>query len=364
MKEEEFLLWLSLIDGLSNVKKFRLLQIYNTAENIFNSTFKELEALIFLNNEEINKILNHKKFNLNEYLLKLENNNIKYYSFFNSEYPDKLRDIDTPPLLIYLKGTPVYNNIPVVTIIGSRRCTEYGKRVAYEFSKELAKSGVTVLSGLAYGIDTFANKGAVEANGNSIAVLGCSVDICYPKENRELKSKIEENGCTLSEYPVSTEPRSHHFPIRNRIMSGMSDGVIVVESSIKSGTSITVNYALDYGREVFAVPGSIYNKSSFGTNQLLKEGAIPITSVDDVINHLKIEVKDLKKEDIEIKKTYISLTEKENKILKFITETPIEVEKILIETNLPINEIQTNLTLLELKNLIIRLPGQRYMLKI
>ncbi len=364
MSEERYLLWLSLVPALSSIKKIQLVQIFKTCKNLFYSSEKELLSLELLTKKEVSSLVKNKSFDLEKYLQYLDENNIKYYSFFSEFYPKKLRTIDTPPFLIYVKGEEVYNNAPTVAVIGSRRCTEYGKQVAYELSRDLGKYGVVVISGMAYGIDTFAHKGIVKNNGKTIGVLGCSLDICYPNENRDLKLEIENNGCTISEYQSTTKAISYNFPVRNRIMAGLSDGIIVVESGERSGTNITVNNALDYGKEVFAVPGSIYSKSSKGTNELIKEGAIPITSADDIVSHLNIKLeKVVQKEETKLKKN-ISLTEKEELILSFISRNPIEVENIMNKSNLKINEVQVQLTMLELKGIITKLPGQRYIMSV
>ncbi len=363
MVEEKYLLWLSLLQKISNIKKFKLLQNFKSAENIFCATNIQLNCIDYLNKGEISSLLKHKKFDLNNYINNLKKNNIKFYSFFSESYPKKLRDIDTPPFLVYVKGNEVYNEAPVISIIGSRRCTEYGKRVAFQLAKEFGEMGIVVLSGMAYGIDTFSHKGIIDNIGHTIAVLGNSIDVCYPKENKKLKDNIENKGCTISEYSVTTEPISYNFPIRNRIIAGMCDGLIVVESGLRSGTSITVGNALDFGKDVFAVPGNIYSKASAGTNQLIKDGAIPITSAIDVVNYLNLPVN---KRNNEIKKEQqlkVSLTSDEKLILSFITENPIEVETIIIKSGFEINKVQANLTMLELKFLITRLPGQRYIKK-
>ncbi len=363
MVEEKYLLWLSLLKKINNIKKFKLLQNFENAENIFNATKNELISLKYLKLEEVDNLINHKNYNINEYINYLEKNDIKFYSFFSNGYPKKLRDISTPPFLVYTKGMNIYNDAHIISIIGSRRCTEYGKRVAYDLAKDFGKMGITVLSGMAYGVDSFAHKGIVDNDGYTVAVLGNSVDVCYPKENKTLKSNIEKSGCTISEYEITTNPISYNFPIRNRIIAGMCDGLIVVESGARSGTSITVNNALDYGKEVFAVPGNIYSKASFGTNQMIKDGAIPITTAKDVVEHLKIPIKKLNRIE-KNNKNNISLTVNENLILSYISQTPIEVETILVKSKLSISEIQIVLTMLELKGFIMRLPGQRYILKI
>ncbi len=363
VSEEVYLLWLSMLPKVNNIKKFKLLKIFKSAQNIYYANYDDFKFLGFLKTNEIDNIIKHKSFDIENYLNKLKENNISFYSFFSEYYPEKLRDIDTPPFVVYVKGKNIYNNSNVITVVGSRRCTEYGKRVAYELSKDLAKKGVTILSGMAYGIDTFAHKGAVENGGSSIAVLGCSNDICYPKENEELKLKIETSGCTISEYPITTQPISRNFPIRNRIMAGMCDGLIVVEASQKSGTSITINNALDYGKNIFSVPGSIFNRCSFGTNELIKDGAVPITCADDVMSYLNIEDNNVIniKEDNEIPS--IDLSDNEKEILKYITNNDVAVEYIINKTNFQTYEIQAILSMLEIKGVIKKLPGQRYIRK-
>ena len=171
-----------------------------------------------------------------------------------------------------------------IAIIGCRECTRYGAENAYKFGYELAKENICVISGFAKGIDTYSHKGAVSAKGKTIAVLGCGLDIIYPPENIELyKQILIKGGAIISEYPLGSKPEKYHFPERNRIISGLSNGVLVIEAKKKSGTMITVNFALEQGREVYAVPGNISSDNSYGTNELIKEGAIPVTHVNDII---------------------------------------------------------------------------------
>ena len=171
-----------------------------------------------------------------------------------------------------------------IAIIGCRECTRYGAENAYKFGYELAKENICVISGFAKGIDTYSHKGAVSAKGKTIAVLGCGLDIVYPPENMELyKQILIQGGAIISEYPLGSKPEKYHFPERNRIISGLSSGVLVIEAKKKSGTMITVDFALEQGREVYAVPGNISSENSYGTNELIKEGAIPVTSINDMI---------------------------------------------------------------------------------
>ena len=200
-------------------------------------------------------------------------------------YPDKLRNIDSPPKQLFCLGNLELFNTKSIAVIGSRNYSTYGERAAKEFSYNLAKSGICIVSGFARGIDSFSHIACIEAGGKTIAVLGSGLNVIYPKENARLFEKIVENGgLIISEYPLDTKPLKQNFPARNRIISGLSDGVVVIEARKNSGTNITVDFALEQGKDVFVIPGNIYSKTSDGTNFLIKEGAIPVTSYKDIIN--------------------------------------------------------------------------------
>ena len=203
-------------------------------------------------------------------------------------YPERLKNIDEPPKELYCLGNlELLNYKTNIAIIGSRNCSLYGERAAKDFAYNLAKEDMCIVSGLAKGIDSFAHIGAVKAKGKTIAVLGSGLDNIYPKENMKLVEEIIKNkGLVISEYPLGTKPLKYHFPARNRIISGLSDGVLVVEARKNSGTNITVDFALEQGKDVFVIPGNIYSKTSDGTNYLITEGAIPVLSYKDILNTL------------------------------------------------------------------------------
>ncbi len=216
--------------------------------------------------------------------INLDKSKIKTIKLEDSTYPEKLKEIYNPPKTIYLIGNEKLLNQKSIAIIGCRECTRYGAENAYKFGYELAKENICVISGFAKGIDTYSHKGAVSAKGKTIAVLGCGLDIIYPPENIELyKQILLQGGAIISEYPLGSKPEKYHFPERNRIISGLSSGVLVIEAKKKSGTMITVDFALEQGREVYAVPGNISSENSYGTNELIKEGATPVTSINDMI---------------------------------------------------------------------------------
>ena len=216
------------------------------------------------------------------------NKEIETITIHDKCYPKFLKNIYDFPNKLYIKGNKEILNNRGIAIIGCRKNTKYGETVAKNFGYNIAKQGINVISGLAKGIDTFAHIGAIYAKGKTIAVLGNGIDTIYPKENKIIAEKIiEYGGCIISEYPIGAKMNRLNFPARNRIISGISSGVVVVEAGERSGSQITVDFALEQGKDVFAVPGPITMDTSVGTNQLIKEGAIPVTNYMEIINHLK-----------------------------------------------------------------------------
>ena len=211
--------------------------------------------------------------------LKLNVNKIKTITVGDEAYPENLMHIYGKPQTLYVLGNEKLLDAQSIAIIGCRKASSYGLKSAYKFGYELAKKGICVVSGFARGIDSYAHKGALAARGSTIAVLGCGLDVVYPPENADLyKQIVMNNGAIITEYPLGSRPEKYHFPARNRIISGLSDGVLVVEAK---ETLITVEYALEQGKNVYAIPGNITSENSYGTNELIKEGAIPITKIED-----------------------------------------------------------------------------------
>ena len=217
--------------------------------------------------------------------IKINEEKIKIIKQTDESYPKKLLNIYNKPQTIYVLGNERLlqdENTINIAIIGCRDCSKYGAAQAYKFGQELASKGVCIVSGMARGIDTYSHKGVIAVHGKTIAVLGCGLDIIYPEENLNLyKEILKTGGAIVTEYPLGTKPEKYNFPIRNRIISGLSDGVLVVEAKKRSGTMITVDYALEQGKDVYAIPGNITSINSYGTNELIKEGAIPVTSIED-----------------------------------------------------------------------------------
>lgn len=270
------------------IKKLKLLKHFKTVENLYNATKEELLQMPGIGEKTSEIILNQnikKKLDKHiEYMLK---NNIDIISITDKEYPGILKEIYDAPISLYIRGNKNILNQEAVAIIGCRECTNYGRNITEELAYDISKNKINIVSGLAKGIDAIAHKGAILSGGKTIAVLGNGLDIIYPNENINLAKEIlKTGGAIISEYPLGEKPQKQNFPERNRIVSGMSKGVVVVEAKEKSGTLITVDFALEQGRDVFVVPGNINQENSIGTNELIKQGAKLITSYKDVIEEL------------------------------------------------------------------------------
>ena len=267
------------------VKKQKLLKHFKDIEKIYNATKEELMQTEGIGEKTSEIILSTSiKQNLGKHIEYMEKHNIDIVSIQDAEYPEILKEIYDAPISLYVRGNKNILNELSVAIIGCRECTEYGRNITKNLSYNIAKNKINIVSGLAKGIDGIAHQGALFAGGKTVAVLGNGLDTIYPKENEHLALEIlQKGGAIISEYPLGTKPEKQNFPERNRIVSGMSKGIIVVEAKEKSGTLITVDFALEQGRDVFVVPGNINSEASIGTNDLIKQGAKLITSYKDVL---------------------------------------------------------------------------------
>lgn len=277
----------------------------------------------------------------------------------NKKYPKLLKEIFKPPVL-YIRGNFQKTDKHSLAIVGTRTPTHYGKQVAEKFTYELAQAGFTIVSGLAMGIDALVHKTALQAKGRTIAVLGSGIDdkSLYPQENKKLAQKIEKSGAVISEYPVGTSGRPGYFPQRNRIISGISLGVLIIEAGFKSGALITARCAIDQNREVFCVPGSILSEKSVGPNNLIKLGAKLVTRIEDILEELNL-TQSLKL--FETKKI-IGDNAEEKKILKFINYEPVHIDELIKQTKLNTAIINATLSIMEIKNKIKNMGGGNYVL--
>ncbi|MBR1524158.1 MAG: DNA-processing protein DprA [Lachnospiraceae bacterium] len=277
---------------------------------------------------------------------------IRYITRFEEDYPDKLRFIPSPPAGIYVKGDLPDPDKKTVAIVGARSCTEYGRRMAQYFASHLASAGVQIVCGLARGIDGIAQKAALEAGGRSFGILGCGVDIVYPKENREIYDMIQGHGGLISEHPQGAAPLGPHFASRNRIISGLCDILLVIEARLKSGTSITVNDALEQGRDIFAVPGRLTDGLSAGCNKLISEGAGVALHPDDILKALGLmceEPVSFARDKASGIRNSLDLSNKEKLVYDCLDLYPKTADEIIRTSRLPISEVMEKLTSLCIK---------------
>lgn len=350
---------LNKIDGLGCKKMKLLMNFFQSPEKIWNASADKLaasgigEALARKISEERNNIDPDAEW------AKTEKENVIVTTVQDDAYPALLKQIPDNPYIIYMKGNVDCLKLPMVAVVGSRKITEYGKQAAYAFAKDLANSGICVVSGLAFGVDAIAHQGALDAKGKTIAVVGNSLDVesIYPRSNFQLAHEIiESGGLLLSEFPIQTRAANWTFPARNRIMAGMSLGTIVVEAAEKSGSLITANLALDYNREVFAVPGSIFSPQSEGTHKLIKMGAKLAACSADILEELKIE--ETKQTQIEM--ADLELSEEEKNILEVLSHESVYIDRISKLTKLETATISSALAILEIKGLVKNIGGQQY----
>jgi DNA processing protein len=279
-------------------------------------------------------------------------------TFWDEEYPERLKGISDPPTLLYVRGenSPLYQY--AVAVVGTRTPSEQGRRMAVRIARELATTGVTVVSGMAMGIDSLAHEGALAAGGRTIAVLGSGVDVVYPPSNRQLCERIIAQGAVFTEYPPGTGPDRHHFPQRNRIISGLSLGTVIVEAGAKSGALITAKLALEQGRELFAVPGAAGDMKSAGVNQLLRDGAAHLVEKgSEVVEHLKSRLAPVL--NVSAAMAVPKMEGAEKTIYNLLEAGPVLVDELIRRSNLGAVEVSRVLTSMQLKSLVQRLPGAR-----
>ena len=371
MHDDIYMLWLSsLVHHVGSRKLNVLLEKFGSAGAVFKASAEAIREYMPLAHVAYHYLCEHKNLEYIETLLdKLESLGIAYISRDNPRFPALLKEIPDPPVGIFFIGTLPSDSTEKVAIIGSRKCSEYGLLTARLLARPLAAAGVGIVSGMARGVDSMAHRGALQGGGITIAVLGCGVDICYPAENKELREEILKNGCIISEYPPGVRPAPAFFPARNRIISGLSRAVVVTEAALKSGTLITVDQAQEQGREVLAVPGNISSKLSQGTNQLIRDGAFPISNHEDILNILGIKptpsktaskAKNLPEKLQNSKNSQIPLATDEKQVYDRLSLEPISFDQLAETAGVDIGRLHLICTGLELKGLAKKLPGARY----
>jgi len=366
--------WIALksIPGIGNVTFSALADGFGSLPDVFRASVSDLTEIPGISVKTASAITHFKDWSKVKEELELANkNHIKIITYKDDCYPQKLLHIYDRPPYIYVRGNLNKDDVNVA-IVGSRAASTYGKYTTERISRELAQKGVTIVSGMARGIDSAAHRGALSAHGRTVAVLGSGLDVIYPPENDKLYNDIIKNGAVVSEYPPGTPPLASNFPARNRIISGMSYGVVVVEAGEKSGSLITAKLALEQGREVFAVPGSIDSAGSRGTNKLIKQGAKLIENTEDILEEImpQIEVSAaaapvsasvsasrMKNIDDE------TLNEIDRKIIDSVSRGRIHIDDLISATGMPSADILSALTKMELKGIVQQSPGKFFSLR-
>ncbi len=358
MEQTLYTVGLNMVRGIGSARTRLLLNRFGTAEAAWHSSDHDLRACGLPQPVVQNLIALRADVDLEQVKTRLERMSVSVLVWDSPSYPHLLRNIENSPPVLYVRGHIDPEAEWAIAIVGTRRASDYGRSVARRLSTDLAQNQVTVVSGLARGIDTAGHRAALDAGGQTIAVLGCGIDHVYPPENRSLAAQIAEQGALVTEYPLGTPPESSNFPPRNRIISGLTLGTIVVEAGKRSGALITAAYALDQGRDVFAVPGNIYNRGSKGTNQLIRDGAHPVTDVRDVLESLNLNMLS----DHQAAREILPANELEGKLLQYVSAEPTHVDQISQESELPVATISSALALMELKGMVRQAGGMKYVL--
>jgi len=362
LNETVYLLSLQDKSGIGDVTLKKLVDNYGSAENVFKAEFADLIQTGVVNKESAKEIKGYTKweFYLKEYK-KVEKSGYFFVTYKDNKYPANLKNIYNIPMLLQHYGDIKNTDCNALAVVGSRNCDEYGKNVTEIIVKKLVEQGITIVSGMARGIDTVAHRSAIKYGGRTIAVIGSGLDICYPPENKELFEKISENGYVLSEYKLGTEPDSINFPKRNRIISGLSLGVIVVQANIKSGALITAQYALEQNREVFAIPANINNKKSSGCNKLIKNGAKLVENIDDIISEIK-QFQEINNVNKHLNTNYhsVNITKNEKLIVSLLKDKKLHIDELQIGSSLSSSELFSLVLELEMKEIVRVLPGNFY----
>lgn len=367
--------WLTTRKGLDCQKMLQLLSDCGGVQEVFRKEKGELEAL-GMDAKAVESLCDKSLRHARSVCDYCQNQGIELLNIYDSGYPAVLRSIAQPPLLLYCKGTlPQWDEVPVIGVVGTRNATSYGKKASEYIAKDLALGGAILVSGMAKGVDAWATEAALAAGGMAVGVLGCGIDLVYPAENRELYRKMEKKGCLISEYPPGTPPARWQFPQRNRIISGLSNGVVVVEAPLESGALITARQALEQGRDVFAVPSNIDSPAGEGCNQLVRSGATLVTNGWEILGEYvslypgKITEQHSEKPEAADKKTVdnrpagqysdgeMALSQQEQTVLSALKPGQQNLDDLVEELDMLPSQVMSILTVLAVKGRVLNLPG-------
>ena len=385
MTEQEAVIALNMISGIGSQRLKKLLEACGSASKVLLASGEKLRKIEGIGNKITQEITGFRFENLKKELALAKKLNLRIITLEDKEYPANLKNIYDPPICLYLKGKLSQEDTLSLAIEGSRRASFYGLSCAEKFAFALAELGISIVSGLARGIDTQAHKGALKAKGRTIAVLGSGLNCIYPLENKKLTEEISAQGAVISEFPLNAKPLAQNFPRRNRVISGLSLAVIVVEAARNSGALITADFALEQGRDVFAVPGKVDSATSFGTNQLIKQGAKLTDSVEDILEELKPGLKEFAKaqtlaysveriadsKELNAKRFSASaqeaalnrLGDEERLVYNLLTDKPRYADELIEETGLSAAKTVSMLSRLEMQGIIQQLPGKMFIRK-
>jgi DNA processing protein len=350
--------WLGfhLTPGVGAARVIRLVDHFGSVEAAWNASSAELREAGLPQSVTVELTETRRKIDLDRELARLAEHDVTALTLQDDAYPRLLRHISSPPPILYVRGTLLSSDDLAIGIVGTRRATGYGTDMAARISADLARAGVSVISGLALGIDTAAHRATLEAGGRTIAVFGCGLDTIYPPRNRQLAARIIEQGALVSEYPLGTRPDARNFPVRNRIISGLARGVVVIEAPVRSGALITTSFAADQGRDVFAVPGSALSPASSGCHELIRNGATLVTCADDILEHLDVQRAQAHNQT----RMLLPETPSERILYALVGAEPRHVDELCHDSGLPIHETSGTLLAMELKGLVRQTGAQHY----
>ena len=349
------------VNGIGNKRILKLYKSFGSLDAIFSASTQEIIDLIGIDCDTAVQIKEdtYKRF-ADKQISEIKKKNFKVLTYWSSGYPLPLKRIFNPPVILFYKGAIEEKDFNSISVVGMRMPSQYGKQATEYFCTELVSRGITIISGMARGIDTIAHQCSLKNKGRTLAVLGSGLNVCYPPENRKLFNDIIKSGAVISEFPLYTPPNKENFPRRNRIISALSKGTLVVEGGVKSGALITAYFALDQGKEVFAVPGNINNTKSRGTHKLIKEGAKLVEVVDDILEEIPVfqdKNKRIYEQNEEIVK---SLTSEEVRLWEVLSAEPIHIDKIALKAGISTSEALTLLLSMELKDCVRQLTGMKF----
>ncbi len=346
----------NLVKGIGAVRFQALLDTFGDAQSAWEASPQELRSAGLSSKIVENLVKVRSQVDLDIVWEQILTKNIQVITWLDENYPKRLKEIDQPPPVLYISGEIRPEDECAVAIVGTRRITPYGRQVTEEIAAILAHNGVTIVSGLARGVDAVAHQTAINSGGRTLAVLGSGVDRIYPPDNRRLAERMITQGALVSDYPLNTAPEAGNFPPRNRIISGLSRAVIIIEAGLDSGAMITASFAADQGREVFAVPGNITAPQSQGTNRLIRDGARPLLCAQDILETLNL----ANVQEQQAARVILPADATEAMLLHVIGQEPVHVDEIRSQTGLPIEKVSATLAMMELKGMVRQVGGMNY----